>query len=136
MHDIVPIKYFKCLKKLSKNLECFFFFKRAFFLKSLEEIATIAILIDKIVVMFGLEVIYVPDDVFAVGDGGESVDLIDGACFQQLIFLIFFNGYNFDGKLSHFFGIDGSIDFTKISFSNFLDQSIVINYLDHLVPIL
>jgi hypothetical protein len=46
-----------------------------------EEGASIAVLVDKVVIVFGLEAVFVLYDMFGGCDASECIDLIDGALF-------------------------------------------------------
>ena len=81
MHDVVAIEYFESLQNLSEYDECFFLGEVALPSDVVEEGASIAVLVDKIVVVFGLKAVLVLDDMFGGCDAGECVDLVDGALF-------------------------------------------------------
>ena len=63
VHDVVPIQNFEGLEKLPEDMECLFLGEGALLFEGLEEGPPIAVLVYKVVVIFGLEVVLVPDDV-------------------------------------------------------------------------
>lgn len=115
-------------------MERFFLGKGSLFFDDVIKVAPVTILINKIVVISGLKVILVFDNVFAGSDGGESVDFVDGTLFQLIVLLILFDGNNLDCKFTHFLGVYGPIYFAKITLTYLLNQRIVINNFNH--PIL
>ena len=81
VHNVVFIKYFESFKDLSEGLQCFLLRECSFSLDDLMKIAPIAVLIDKIIVVSGLKMILISDNILTGCDGGERVDLIDGTLF-------------------------------------------------------
>lgn len=62
MHDIESIEYLKRFKQLPENRQCFFLAVPSLLLKRLHECPSIAILINKVVIIPRLEVIFIFDD--------------------------------------------------------------------------
>lgn len=65
--------------------------------------------------------VFVLDDEFAGSDGGECFYLIDCALLEEVVLLKFLDGDDFDSELSHFLGVQGSIDLAIIALADLLD---------------
>ena len=85
------------------------------------EVASIAILIDEVVIMFGLEVLFVFDDVLAVGHLGQSGNFVEGAGFQTVVLLVLFDGDEFDCEFAHLFGVYGTVDLAETALTDLFD---------------
>jgi hypothetical protein len=131
VHDVEPVEDLEGLEELPEGLEGLPFGEGAFPFECLLKSASAAVLIDEVVVVFGLEVVLVPDYVFARADAGEGVDLIDGAGFKQCILLVFFNRNDLDCELTHFLCVYGSVHLAEIPLADFLNERIVINNFNH-----
>ena len=93
MHDVVSGQNFEGFDDLPEVNETLFFGEGSLLLHKFIEGASVAELVDEVEVVGGLEHVDVFDDVGAGLEGGEDVDLVDGA-FLQL------------GDLSEFLGLD------------------------------
>lgn len=97
------------------------------------ESAPIAVLVHEVVVIAGLEMVLVFDDVLVGADGRKSFHLIESTFFQLRIFLKLLHRNDFDRKLPRTAGADGSIDLRKGTLSDFLNEGVVINHFNHLL---
>jgi hypothetical protein len=131
VHDVVPVEHLECLQQLPEGLQGFFFGEGSFFFDDLVEVAPVAVLVDEVVVVPGLEVVLVPDYVLAGRNGRKGVDLVDSALFELVALLVFFDRNDLDRELAHLLGVYGPVDLAETALSHLLNQRIVINYFNH-----
>lgn len=133
MHDVESIEEFEGLEELSKDAEGLLLWERALLFQSWLEGAPIAVLVHEVIIIAGLEVVLVFDNVLVGTDRWKSFDFIQSALFQLSIFLELLYRDDLDCKLARTTGVDGSIDFCKGALSNFLNEGVVINHFNHLL---
>lgn len=93
--------------------------------------ATIAILIDKIEVIWSFEHINILNDMFILFDIGQDVDLVHRTFFQLLVF---FESPHLDHLHCVFLIVQlvyCTINLSVRSFANYLIQSVVLDYPNH-----
>lgn len=87
MHDVVLVEHLKSVNELLEDQECLFFWDDAILPEHSLERASVAVLVDEVEVVGGLEHVDVLDDVLVLLDVGEDVDFIDGALLQLFVLL-------------------------------------------------
>jgi hypothetical protein len=127
MHDIVLIESLEGLEKLPEDEQGLFLFEHIVFSEESLESAAIAVLVDEVEVVLGLEHVEVGDDVLVLLDICQNVDLIDRALLQLFVGLELFDLDDLDGVLLVVQLVGRSVNLPVGSFSDDLVQSVVLD---------
>ena len=87
MHDVVLVEDLEGVDELLEDEQRLLFGDDAVLAEDALEGAAVAVLVDEVEVVGGLEHVDVLDDVLVLLDVGEDVDLVDGALLQLLVLL-------------------------------------------------
>lgn len=132
MHDIVSIQHFERLEDLLKKLVSLGFGEAPLLLDHLIEGATIAELIDEIVVVSGFEHIDVGYYIGAfVAYLRQDIDLIDGALLQLRRILELLRRYDLYCELLACHDVLGLVDFGEGALPHQLHQRVLLDCLTH-----
>ena len=81
----MPVEDLKSFKDLPKDLEGPFFADNFLTFEEFEEVSSIAILINKVIVFFGFELLEVLDNMGGRSDRGENFNFVADAFFEFFI---------------------------------------------------
>jgi hypothetical protein len=131
MHDVILIEYLKGIDELLEDEQSPLFRNDSIFPEYSLERASIAVLVDEVEVVGGLEHVHIFDDMLVFFDIGEDVDLIDGALLELLVLLESADLYNFDRVLFVVVFVDGAEDLAVGALSDYLVEGVVLDDSDH-----
>lgn len=131
MHNIESIQNLKRLQQLPEDSQSLFLREPSLLFERVHQRATIAVLVDKIVVIPCLEVVLILDDKLAGADGRQCLHFIDCALLEEIILLKLFDRDDFDRELAHLLGVQCAIDLAIIALAYLFDQRVVVYDLDH-----
>jgi hypothetical protein len=131
MHDVVLGEGLKGLEHVHEVQQCFGLSEMPVVLDEPFQCAPIAVLIDEVVVIDGLEDLHELDDMVVLLDFGEGLDFVDGALLEFGAHLELLDLDDFDGhKLVGAF-VGGLVDFTVLALAHDLLQVVVLDLLNH-----
>lgn len=116
---------------MPEHSQSLFLSEPSFLFKRIHQRTSIAVLVYKIVVIPCLEVVLIFDNKLAWADGWQCLHFIDSALLEEIILLKFFDRDDFDSELTHFLGVQCTIDLSIIALTYLFDQRVVVYDLDH-----
>lgn len=131
MHDIVFIEYLKSLQQLLEDKQGMLLGQFDLLGEQVLESATVAIFIDEIEVVGGLEHIVVFDDIGVILDVGKNVDLINRALLQLFVLLEFVYGDHLDRVLFLVVVVYRAVDLAVDPRTDGFVENVVLDILDH-----
>ena len=131
VHDITSGEDFEGLEDLPKVDEGFLFGEDSLFLHEFVESTAVAVFIDEVEIISGFEHVDVLDNVGAVLESGEDVDLVDRALFQFGYLFELLGLDDLDGDLLLVDQVDGLVDLGVDPFSQLFLEFVVLYDLSH-----
>lgn len=131
MHNIESIQNLKRFQQLPEHSQRLFLSEPSLLFQRIHQRTSIAVLVYKIVVIPCLEVVFIFDNKLAWADGRQCLHFIDCALLEEIILLKFFDRDDFDRELTHFLGVQCTIDLSIIALAYLFDQRVVVYDLDH-----
>ena len=122
-------------EKIFEIIQSFFFLEFSSKFNFLFKGTSIAVLIDEVVVVGSFEDFDEPDNMSGILNFTESLDLVDGELFEFRADFEFLYFDDFDGNDLIGFLIDGSVDLSKLTFSNNIVQDVVLYFFSHLLSV-